>query len=92
MSDGKTGDVLSDTNVSQITADFSRRVEAAAPGYRSRPVRTVESFSDQIGRVIEARQASGGNFYEPAFGDDGKPIYYKVGTAEAEQGDQPWYP
>ena len=54
---------LAQANISQATADFSRRVEAAAPGYRSRPVTNISEFQTQIGRVIEARQAAGGNFY-----------------------------
>ena len=79
LSEGKTGDVLRDTNMSQITADFSRRVEANAPGYRSRPVRTVEDFATQIQRVIDARSKAGKNFYEPAFDEQGQPIRTKAG-------------
>ena len=89
LREGKTGDVLADTNVSQITADFSRRVEAAAPGYRSRPVRTVESFSDQVGRVIAARQGAGKNFYEPAFDSAGQPIYTKAGRQKQQKVENP---
>ena len=79
LSEGKTGDVLRDTNMSQITADFSRRVEANAPGYRSRPVRTVEDFATQVQRVIDARQGEGKNFYEPAFDEQGQPIRLRSG-------------
>lgn len=89
LKDGKTGDVLADTNISQITADFSRRVESAAPGYRSRPVRTVEDFSEQIGRVITARQAAGQNFYEPAFDDRGQPIYTRAGRQKQNKVAEP---
>ena len=79
LSEGKTGDVLRDTNMSQITADFSRRVEANAPGYRSRPVRTVEDFATQVQRVIDSRQGAGKNFYEPAFDEQGQPIRLRSG-------------
>ena len=70
LREGKTGDLLADTNISQSTAEFSRRVEAAAPGYRTRPVRTLDDFSTAVQRVIDARRESGKNFY--LRGDDGK--------------------
>ena len=89
LSEGKTGDVLSDTNMSQITADFSRRVEANAPGYRSRPVRTVEDFSRQVQRVIESRQAAGKNFYEPAFDEQGQPIRLRSGRQKQNKVAEP---
>lgn len=92
LSEGKTGDVLRDTNTSQITADFSRRVEASAPGYRSRPVRTIEDFATQIQRVISARQESGGNFYEPAFDESGKPIRTKAGRQKQTKVANPGIP
>ena len=92
LKEGSTGDVLADTNISQTTADFSRRVEAAAPGYRSRPVRTVEDFSDQIGRVIAARQAAGKNFYEPAFDVTGKPILTRSGRQKQTKVAEPGIP
>jgi hypothetical protein len=92
LSEGKTGDVLSDTNTSQITADFSRRVEAAAPGYRSRPVRTVEDFATQVQRVIDARAKSGGNFYEPAFDEQGQPIRLRSGRQKQNKVTDPGIP
>jgi len=92
ISEGKTGDVLRDTNMSQVTADFSRRVEAAAPGYRSRPVRTVEDFATQVQRVIDARAASGGNFYEPAFDDQGQPIRLRSGRQKQNKVAEPGIP
>lgn len=92
LAEGKTGDVLRDTNTSQITADFSRRVEAAAPGYRSRPVRTVDDFATQIQRVISARQDEGKNFYEPAFDDAGNPIRTKAGRQKQNKVTDPGIP
>jgi hypothetical protein len=92
LAEGKTGDVLRDTNTSQITADFSRRVEAAAPGYRSRPVRTVDDFATQIQRVISARQDEGKNFYEPAFDAAGNPIRTKAGRQKQNKVANPGIP
>ena len=79
IKEGKTGDVLADTNISQITADFSRRVEASAPRYRSRPVRTFDDFAVQIQRVIDGRASEGKNFYEPAYDEQGQPIRTRAG-------------
>ena len=89
LKEGKTGDVLAETNMSQITADFSRRVEQNAPGYRSRPVRTLDDFAVQIQRVIDARQGAGKNFYEPAFGEDGQPIRLKSGRQKQSKVTDP---
>lgn len=89
ISEGKTGDVLRDTNMSQITADFSRRVEAHAPGYRSRPVRTVDDFATQVQRVIDARSKAGKNFYEPAFDEQGQPVRLKSGRQKQNKVTDP---
>ena len=86
---GKTGDVLADTNMSQITSDFSRRVEAAAPGYRSRPVRTVQDFATQVQRVIDTRQAAGGNFYKPAVDAAGNPVLNAKGRQKQTKVSDP---
>ena len=70
LKEGKTGDLLADTNISQSTAEFSRRVEAAAPGYRTKPVRTIDDLSTAVQRVIDTRREAGKNFYLK--GEDGK--------------------
>ena len=77
--------LLGETNMSQITADFSRRVEAAAPGYRSRPVRDVESFASQIQRVIDAKTKAGKNFYKPVLDENGGPVFNKRGRRAQEK-------
>ena len=92
IKEGKTGDVLADTNISQITADFSRRVEANAPGYRSRPVRTFDDFAVQIQRVIDGRAAAGKNFYEPAYDEQGQPIRLKSGRQKQNKVTDPGIP
>ena len=89
LKEGKTGDVLADTNISQITADFSRRVEANAPGYRSRPVRSLDDFAVQVQRVIDSRASQGKNFYEPAYSEDGEPIRLKSGRQKQNKVTDP---
>lgn len=54
---------LQQANISQAQADWSRGVEAHAPGYRHKPVTSIEDLDTQISRVISARQEAGKPFY-----------------------------
>ena len=59
----ETGSGLRQVNLVQATSDFSRRVNAFAPNYRTQPVRDVASFETAVQRVIDAGQAQGKKFY-----------------------------
>ena len=62
-SGGDTGSGLRQVNLVQATSDFSRRVNAFAPNYRTQPVRDVASFENAVQTVIDAGQAQGKKFY-----------------------------
>ena len=79
---------LQQANISQAQADFARGVEAHAPGYRHKPVTSIEELETQIGRVIESRSAAGKNFYIKEAGPKGVVKNRKVenpGIAEVLQ-------
>ena len=85
LKSGKTGDVLADTNMNQITADFARRVEAAAPGYVSKAPTSVEEFDALVQRVIQTRQNNGEPFFQPVVDDAGNPVRYTKGKRKGRQ-------
>ena len=58
-----TGSGLRQVNLVQASSDFSRRVNAFAPSYRTQPVRDVASFENAVQTVIDAGQAQGKKFY-----------------------------
>ena len=62
-SGGPTGSGLRQVNLVQASSDFSRRVNAFAPSYRTQPVRDVASFENAVQTVIDAGQAQGKKFY-----------------------------
>lgn len=88
LRNGKTGDMLADTNMSQITSDFSRRVQAAAPGYVAKTPTSVQEFDSLIQRVISQRSADGEPFYKPVVDDEGNAVRYASGKRKGRQKQQ----